>query len=250
MPTDHLSADHFLEIRKLIAPSGALRVGLYPGSPNSFIPSEPPAEHRGIGYELGRALAQRLDVAFEPVIFKMNGDVLIAAKNNQIDFLLANATPIRAQYLAFTGPVLVIDQGYLVTTDSSIKSIDLIDQSTIKVGVSAGSTSESVLPTLLRQAKIISVKNLKDAAEKMQNSELDAFATNKAILFELSDQLPGSQVLEGAWGLEKISIGIPIERKMAVPYIQNFVDDIQKSYFIQQAASRAGLRGLTPDHSA
>jgi len=247
MPTDHLLADHFLEIRKLIAPSGALRVGLYPGSPNSFIPSAPPAEHRGIGYELGRTLAQRLGVTFEPVIFKMNGDVLTAAKNNQIDFLLANATPVRSVYLAFTEPVLRIDQGYLVTSDSGINNINLIDQKNIKVGVSAGSTSESVLPTLLRHATIIAVKNLNDAVEKMHKAELDAFATNKAILFELSDQLPGSQVLEGAWGLENISIGIPIERKIALPYIQSFVDDIQQSSFIKQAALRAGLRGLTPD---
>ena len=242
--------NNLVELRHLIAPSGALRVGLYPGSPNSFIASEPPAEHKGIGYELGRALARRLDLAFEPVIFKMNGDVLAAAKKSQIDFLLANATPVRNEYLAFSKPVLMIDQGYLVTANSKINSIDLIDQPDIKVGVSAGSTSESVLPCLLQYARIISVKNLHDAAEKMRNGELAAFATNKAILFELSDQLPGSQVLKGAWGLEKISIGIPIARNMALPYIQSFVDDIQKSSFITQAAMRAGLRGITPDHSS
>jgi len=240
-----LTADKFSEICRLIAPSGALRVGLYPGSPNSFIPSTTNADHRGIGFELGQALANKLGIAFEPIIFKMNAEVLTAAKNGQVDFLLANATPERAAFLAFTHPVLLIEQGYLVSSGSNIKDVESIDLPHIRVGVSAGSTSERVLPTLLKHAKITSVQNLKDAANKMQSGEIDAFATNKAILFELSDQLSDSDVVNGAWGLEKISIGIPLARRRALPYVQSFADNMQTRLLIEQAVLRAGLRGST-----
>ncbi len=247
MPHENIYPVNLSDISRLIAPSGVLRVGLYPGSPNSFIPGLTTEGDKGVGFELGQALAQRLGIAFKPVIYKMNGDVLAAARANQIDFLLANATPPRAAYLAFTQPVLRIEQGYLVSPHSKIMHKDFIDQPGIKVGVSAGSTSESVLPQILKHAKIFAVQNLQEAAEKIRTGELDAFATNKAILFELCDQLAGSHVLEGAWGIEKISIGIPIERHVALPYIQVFADDLQKNLFIKQAAARAGLRGLTPD---
>ena len=250
MHKENLAAENNSDIRHLIAPTGALRVGLYPGSPNSFIPGATSQDNKGVGYELGRALAQRLDIEFRPVFYKMNGDVLVAAKDHQVDFLLANATSIRAAYLAFTEPVLLIEQGYLVGAKTSIGSTDAIDQQDITVGVSAGSTSESVLPTVLERASIISVQNLKDAADKIRTGEIQAFATNKAILFELSDQLTGSSVLQGAWGIEKISIGIPIERRAALPYIQAFADDMHKNLFIKQAAIRAGLRGLIPDQYA
>jgi polar amino acid transport system substrate-binding protein len=243
--TAEFTADKFSEICRLIAPSGALRVGLYPGSPNSFIPSTSNADHRGVGFELGQALAKRLGIAFEPVIFNMNAEVLTAAKNGQVDLLLANATPQRTTFLAFTHPVLLIEQGYLVSSDSKINDAESLDMPHIRVGVSAGSTSEIILPTLLKQAKITSVQNLKDAAHKMQSGELDAFATNKAILFALSDQLPQSHVLTGAWGLEKISIGIPLARRRALPYVQSFADDIQTRLLIEQATLRAGLRGST-----
>lgn len=250
MTEENISTKIFSEICHLIAPNGTLRAGLYPGSPNSFIPSTPPQPDKGVGYELGQALAQRLGVEFKPVFFKSNGEVLAAAKDDQVDFLLANATPSRAAYLAFTQPVLRIEQGYLVGANSNIEHADSIDQPHLKIGVSAGSTSESVLPKLLKQASVISADNLKDAADKMRTGIIDAFATNKAILFELCDQLPGSCVLNGAWGIEKISIGIPIQRQSALPYLQVFADDMQKKLFIQQAAIRAGLRGLTPDQSS
>ena len=247
MSHENIHPVNISEICRLIAPSGALRVGLYPGSPNSYIPGLTPEADKGVGYELGRALAQRLGIAFKPVIYKMNGEVLAAARANQVDFLLANATPTRATYLAFTQPVLQIEQGYLVSAQSKIAHPDFIDQPEITVGVSAGSTSESVLPQMLRHARIFAVQNLQEAAEKIRTGELDAFATNKAILFELCDQLAGSHVLEGTWGIEKISIGIPIERYIALPYIQGFAHELQKNLFIKQAAARAGLRGLTPD---
>lgn len=247
MPDENNYPANLSDICRLIAPSGALRVGLYPGSPNSFIPGLTPEADKGVGYELGRALAQRLGIAFKPVMYKMNGDVLAAARANQVDFLLANATPTRAAYLAFTQPVLKIEQGYLASAHSNITHIEFIDRPEITVGVSAGSTSESVLPQILKHARIFAVQNLQEAAEKISTGELDAFATNKAILFELCDQLAGSHVLEGAWGIEKISIGIPIERHIALPYIQGFADEMQNNLFIKQAAARAGLRGLAPE---
>lgn len=120
--------------------------------------------------------------------------------------------------------------------------------SAYKIGVSAGSTSESVLPTLLNHAKVYAVDNLKDVETKIRTGELDAFATNKAILFSLSDHLDGAQVLTGAWGVENISIGIPLIRHSILPYIQSFANEMHASGFITQAAQRAGLRGLSAKH--
>jgi hypothetical protein len=35
--------------------------------------------------------------------------------------------------------------------------------------------------------------------------KIDVYATNKANLFEMSDALPGSRVLDGRWGLENLA---------------------------------------------
>ena|SRR5215207_5947206 len=63
--TPTLAAD---ENAKVLAPSGKLRAALYPGTPTSILDAGE-SDPRGIGYELGRELARRLGVSYEPVVY-------------------------------------------------------------------------------------------------------------------------------------------------------------------------------------
>src|SRR5882672_2309417 len=55
------------EVRQALAPTGKLRVGVYPGSPFSLMRDPATGETRGVAVELGRELAKRLGVPFEMV---------------------------------------------------------------------------------------------------------------------------------------------------------------------------------------
>src|SRR4051812_24274644 len=81
------------EISKMLAPSGRLRAGLYPGTPTSILPAAGGLEARGIGFEIGRELARRLDVPYEPVVFSKNAEVLDAVKTGAVDVAFTNASP-------------------------------------------------------------------------------------------------------------------------------------------------------------
>jgi polar amino acid transport system substrate-binding protein len=227
----------------ILAPTGSLRVGLYPGSPGSLIVGETPESNRGLGFELGRAFAQYLNVVFEPVIFATNGEILAQAKSEQLDFVFVNATPVRAEYLALAEPLLFTDQTYLVGPGCVVQKIEEIDAQGIRVGVSAGSTSEATLPTILSQAKVISTNGLEEVIRMLSVGEIDAFATNKAILSELADSIQGARILEGAWGRESIAIGIPKRRMQALPVVAQFCADARESGLLAAAVHRAGMRG-------
>jgi polar amino acid transport system substrate-binding protein len=100
--------------RQALAPSGTLRVGLYPGTPTSIIGTPSSPDVKGVGFELGRQLAQRAGVPFEPVVLPNNAAVFAAAKSGAVDMVLTNATPVRMKELDFSVPVLQVEQGYLV----------------------------------------------------------------------------------------------------------------------------------------
>jgi polar amino acid transport system substrate-binding protein len=228
---------------QVLAPAGRLRVGLYPGSPGSLIVGDSPEENKGLGFELGRAFAQYLDVAFEPVIFATNGEILAQAKLEKLDFVFVNATAVRAEYLAFAEPLLLTDQTYLVGPRCQVQTISEIDTQGIKVGVSAGSTSEATLPKLLLNAQVVSTHSLEEVVTLLSSSDIDAFATNKAILCELADQLDGARILEGAWGRESIAIGIPKSRAQALPVVARFCAHVRQNGLLADAVRRAGMRG-------
>jgi len=230
-------------LKHLLAPTGSLRVGLYPGSPGSLIVGESPADNKGLGFELGRAFAQYLDVPFEPLIYETNGEILAQAKLGKLDFVFVNATEVRAEYLAFTEPLVFTDQTYLVGPCCRVQTIDEIDVQGLTVGVSSGSTSEATLPKLLRQARVVSTRSLEEVLGLLSSGALDAFATNKAILCELADKIKGARILEGAWGRESIAIGIPKRRAEALHVLAGFCSHVRQSGLLADAVRRAGIRG-------
>ena len=77
----------------------------------------------------------------------------------------------------------------------------------------------------------------------LRRGELDAYATNKAILFEMSDSLPGARILDGNWGLEHMAIAIPKGREQGLPFVARFVQEVQASGLLGQLQQQAGLRG-------
>ena len=226
-----------------LAPTGKLRVGLYPGTPTSIIGDPGSGSAKGVGFELGRELAQLAGIPFKPVVFPKNADVLAAAKSGSVDMVFTNATSARTKDLDFSPTVLQVEQGYLVPAGSAIRALDEIDRAGMRVGVSEGSTSEATLSRELQNATVVRTLSLKAAIDMLAAGKLEAFATNKATLFEMSDELPGSRVLAGRWGLESFAIGIPKGREAAMPFVSRFVNDAKASGTVARAVERAGLRG-------
>ena len=109
--------------------------------------------------------------------------------------------------------------------------------------------SRKITPKLYREIdsrgheELLPAQIFKVAIEMFGRRELDAFATNKAILFEMSDQMPGAKVLDGRWGVEHIAVAIPKGRAGGLEYLRRFVTGVQSGGFLAQAVERAGLRG-------
>lgn len=231
------------DVVKRLAPQGVLRVGLYEGSPTSFLRGQSEKDHRGLGYELGAQLAKELGVPYEPVIYAKNADVFDGMKKGEVQILFTNATPERALQFEFTNYFLRVEQSYLVRAGSSIKKISDIDQLGVKIGVSVGSTSQKFLSKELKNAEILPIKSLADAELQLRRGVIDAFATNKSILYALSDKLPGSAVLDGAWGYEQFSAGVTKDNHVVIDYLNTFVKRQVDSGFVTNLIKRSGIRG-------
>src|SRR5208283_233637 len=165
-----------------------------------------------------------------------------------VDIVFTNATPARRNDLDFSPTVLQVEQGYLVPPGSPIRTLDQIDRTAMRIGVSEGSTSEATLSRQFHNATVVRTPSLKTAIDMLSTGGLEAFATNKATLFEMSDELPGSRVLDGRWGLESFAFGIPKGREAALALVSSFVDEAKANGALARAVERAGLRGtVIPD---
>lgn len=157
--------------------------------------------------------------------------------------MFTNATPARSKEIDFTQPYLEVEAGYLVPSRSPVAALADVDKAGVRVGVMEGSTSSTTLPQLLKVASLVKVPTLDRVVEMLARGDLDAFATNKSILFELSDGLPGSRVLDGRYGVEQLALGIPKGRSSGLEYARRFVDAAVSNGLVKGAVERAGFRG-------
>jgi polar amino acid transport system substrate-binding protein len=231
------------DARQILAPAGKLRVGVYFGSPTSMVRDSKTNEVHGLSFDLGQELARRLNVPFEQVSYQRISDVLEGMKAGDVDFTVSNSTPARAATVTFSQHLFTIELGYLVAANSPITTIADIQKPGLRIGVTKGSTSQGTIPKMLPSATVVPAENYKRGIEMLEHGEIDTYATNKPTLFEMSDQMPGSRILDGRWGEEHLAVAIPKGHEAALEYIQHFVEEVQTSGLVAQTAERAGLRG-------
>ncbi len=235
------------EVRKVLAPTGTLRLGLSLGTPGQMIRDPSTGEVRGIGYELGREFAKRLGVTFEVVVIQGNAQFLEAMQSGRVDFGSNNATPARAVHMDFAQSHLAVEAGFLVPSTSKINSITEVDRPGVRVGVTQGSTTEAKFAQELKAAILVRAPSIAAAQAMLATGQLDVYATNKGNLFDMADKLPGWRVLDGRYGVEQISIAIPKGRELGMPFLRQFVEDAKSSGLVAAAAQRAGLRGIATE---
>jgi polar amino acid transport system substrate-binding protein len=231
------------DARQILAPKGKLRVGVYLGSPTSMVRDSKTNEVHGLSFDLGKELARRLNVPFEQVTYQRISDVLEGMKAGDVDFTVSNSTPARAATVTFSQNLLTIELGYLVAATSPITAIADVQKPGLRIGVTQGSTSQGTIPKLLPNATVVGAENYKRGIEMLEHGEIDTYATNKPTLFEMSDQMPGSRILEGRWGEEHLAVAIPKDHEAALEYIRHFVEEVQTGGLLAQSVERAGLRG-------
>ncbi|SNS51541.1 amino acid ABC transporter substrate-binding protein, PAAT family [Noviherbaspirillum humi] len=229
--------------RAALAPTGTLRVAVYPGSPTSLVEAAAPESMRGVTVDIGRALARTMGVPSEVVVYPRVAEVVAALQRGEADFTITNASQERAKLVDFARPLVDLELGVLARPGSRIGNVEAMDQAGATIGVSQGSSSERVLGARLKQTRIRTFPNLDAARNALLAGEIDAFATNKGILFEMAERAPGTRVLDGRWGAEHLAPAIPKGRSAGKPYLESFIRDVQANGELEAATKRAGLRG-------
>jgi polar amino acid transport system substrate-binding protein len=238
-----ISAAATLEARQALAPTGKLRVGLVLGSPIGLIRDSASGEMKGVGFDLGQELARRMGVPFEPVSYPSIGALVDGGKSGAWDVAFFLISPARMKDFDFTAPIVELELGYLVPKGSLLSTSADVDRPGIRVGVPEKSTVDAILSRELKNAILVRGPGLTAGLEMLKSERADAFASNKANLFELSDQLPGSRVLDGRFGAERVGMAIPKGRDTGVAYGQKFIEDVKSGGQVKAAFEKAGARG-------
>ena len=163
------------------------------------------------------------------------------------DLAFFGPTPERDNVLNFTEPLLVIEHGYLVPAGSPISTIDAVDRPGMRIGAPQGGSVNAFLARTIKNATVIASPSVPAGEEMLKSGKVDAFAANKANLYGLSDEMPGSRVLDGRIGVDEVAIAIPKGRESGMAYVRKYAEDVRAEGLVKAAIQRAGLRGTADE---
>jgi polar amino acid transport system substrate-binding protein len=198
---------------------------------------------KGVGFDLGKELARRMGVPFEPVLYPSVGALLEGGKLGAWDVAFVGFSPGRAKEWDFTALHLEIEFGYLIPGGSSISRMDDVDRPGVRVAVQEKSQPDVFLSRTLRNAVVVRESSLAGTLELLKSGRADAVFSIKPSLFEVSSQLPGSRVLDGRPGIDPHAMAMPKGRDLGVAYARKFVEDAKREGLVKDAIERAGMRG-------
>lgn len=237
-------ADSSAAARAALAPTGKLRVAFF-SAPIYGLKDPATGELKGPGIDVGRELAKKLGVPFEPRPYKDLAALIESAKSGEWDVGLTTIDEKRAALMDFSVPYLEVEQGYLVRAGAPIATMAEVDKAGIRVGVINKSASQKHITNQVKAATLVPVNNLGELRDALESQKVDAIAIGKPFLYSVAAKLPGSKVLDGAILVDPVAIGVVKGRDPAgLAFANGFITEAQATGLVQRAIERNKLKGV------
>jgi polar amino acid transport system substrate-binding protein len=229
------------DVLKDLAPSGKLRAAINFGN-GVLAQKGPNGEPMGVTPELATALAERLGVPTEFVVYSAAGKVFAGAKDDAWDIAFIAIEPVRAAEIAFTAPYVIIEGTYMVRRDSPLADVADVDRPGIKIGVGLGSVYDLYLTRTLKHATLVRAPKGGAAGgiEPFVNDRLDAAAGVREPLAAYAKDHPEVRVMAGRFEEIRQAIGTPKARTAGAAYLRGFVEEMKRNGFVADALKRSG----------
>lgn len=224
-----------------IAPAGKLRVGFQTASP-ILAKRAPDGTVGGVAVDLGRFIAQKLDVVFVPVAYASQQAYSQSFGKDEWDVVIG----VRGS-LAHPGPdFMLADAMYIAAPGREFVDASSIDSAGVRVGVSRDGGSDHFLSQALASAQVVRVPGgVSNAVEALRSGAVDVWAANPVTLQEIHAELPAARIVPGAWTTGRYAASLPKGRSViAQAALAEIVDEAKRTGVVQGSINRAGFNGV------
>jgi polar amino acid transport system substrate-binding protein len=228
-----------------IAPTGRLRVGFQTGSP-ILAKRAPDGSVNGVVVDLGKFIAEKLGVAFDPVVYVNQETYAQSFGKGEWDMVIGVRSALAEEKTDMSPDFMVADAMYIAAPGREFADATKIDRPGVKVGVSQGGGSDQILSRALKLAQVVRVPGgVPNAVEALHTGTADVWAANPVTLQEIEDALPGSKIVPGAWTTGRYAASLPKGRSAAAQNkLAEIVSEAKRTGVVQKAIERAGFKGV------
>ncbi|MBL4721786.1 MAG: transporter substrate-binding domain-containing protein [Alphaproteobacteria bacterium] len=231
------------EVIAQLTPTGVLRAGINMSNFLLVVDKTASGDPIGPSPSLAGEIAKALGVDLKLVPYETPSLVAGAAGNNEWDIGNIGAEPQRAKVMNFTAAYVEIEATYLVPPESSIQSVDEVDQPGNNISVSKGSAYGLWLENNIKKANLKPVEGGDAAFNAFVNDNMDALASLRPRLVTEAEMMPGSRILEGQFAAVQQAVGVNLGNDAAYAWLKSFVEDAKASGMIAGFIDTHGVQG-------
>ncbi len=227
-------------------PTGVLRASINTGNPILASVDPQTGQPYGVSIDLAHALAERLGVALELVVFDTAGKSVNAVTEEAADVGFFAIDPVRGAGIAFTAPYVLIEGAYLVSENSPLQDNSEVDREGTRVVVGKGSAYDLYLTRELKAAEIVRAPSSPAVVDTYRELGAEVAAGVKQQLQADAERLGGLRILPGRFMVIQQAMGLPKGRgEAAAQFLATFVEEMKSSGFVARALERHGIKGAS-----
>jgi polar amino acid transport system substrate-binding protein len=190
---------------------GTLRVAVIGGNP-PYSSMSPNGQPEGYDIDIAKKIAEALKVTPEFIVVDVPGRVT-ALQTHKADITVADFTKNvqRSTVIAFTDPYIVAKQQFVTRVDrKDLSTINDVNQTDIKVGITRGGTVEQNVPLAAPKASLSKFNNVEDQLSALNSGQVDVLAQDNLYNAQLLKDHPGAyKIIPGDFSHEDVAIGLP-----------------------------------------
>ncbi|MBN8964966.1 MAG: transporter substrate-binding domain-containing protein [Rhizobiales bacterium] len=235
-------ADDRAALAQQLFPTGKLRVAIAVApSPSAQFAIRDGAGYRGVAVMLGEALAKKLGVAAELVVYNGSGDVQNAAPRGEWDVAFMPVDEERKKFVDFGSAFHVLQSTYLVGAGKPLAKVADVNAPGVRVGAVANTATLRASSKSSSRATHVPFDTADKAVAALHDGTVDAIAFSRESLGGLQAKVPGSSILPDAFMNSTTSAALPKGKPLAVAYVSDFVEEAKASGLVRKAFDAMGL---------
>jgi polar amino acid transport system substrate-binding protein len=225
-----------------IAPAGKLRVGMNAAN-RTLVTRTADGNVSGISVDLGKFIAEKLDIPFEPVIYASPAAYTESFGGGDWDIIVTGRNASAAKMLDFSPDVLLIESVFVAAPGRDFSDAGQVDRPGVRIGVARGTSADVFLSRTLRSAELVRVTS--GGADLLSTGKANVFATLTASALAIVEQVPGTKIIPGVFDTVGFAVAMPKGRSSAAQSrLTQVVNEAKTAGIVQKAIDRSELKGI------
>ncbi|MGZ5147504.1 MAG: transporter substrate-binding domain-containing protein [Burkholderiales bacterium] len=227
-----------------IAVTGKFRVGMN-GNNGTLTIRNSNGSLAGLSVDLGRFIAGKLGVPFEPVFYANSSPFTKSFGSQDWDIVITGKNSVVAKLVDFSSDLFLIEYVYLAAPGREFADVSVVDRPGVRIAVPRNASADVYLTRALKSAELVRLDgDANDAIEFLRAGQADVYGSGINTLRPMVERLPGSKIV-GAFNIVTFSVAMrPGLSAEARTQLTQWVEEAKAAGIVQKGLVQAGAKGV------